>query len=104
LPVEYDKYEPLGGQFLGILLQNGEGGPAGLVDLDNWSKTYQTDYSMVIDPAEKVTPWYTTYFPNNMIIRTRDMHIILAESGAPNEEFWATFDAILDDSYKEPGE
>ena len=100
LPAEYAKYKPQGGHFLAILIDGSTPGTAAtLGDLYNWSNKYQTNYSIVVDPENKVMQWYPAAFPGNLILRTSDMKIIRVEAGVPDASFWYTFEQVLDGSY-----
>lgn len=100
LPGKYEELAPLGGQFMTVLIDGGKPGVvANLKDLDSWANQYQCEYSVVIDPAEKVMPFFEPAFPGNLLIRTKDMRIIDRATGVPPASFWTTFKAVLDGTY-----
>jgi hypothetical protein len=103
LPGKYATLKPLGGHFITVLIDGAEPGEAAnLKDLDSWANQYKIEYSVVIDPAEKVMPLYEPAFPGNLLVRTKDMRIIARETGVPPEGFWTTFAAVLDGTYEDP--
>ncbi|WP_437632106.1 TlpA family protein disulfide reductase [Sorangium sp. So ce854] len=99
LPRLYDKYQPLGGEFL-MQLADGRnpGEPAVPLDLRRWTTQYEVKYPSAIDPSYKLGALFQAdAFPANMIVRTEDMTIIEVVSGVPAEDsnFWRTFERVM---------
>ncbi|WP_437936114.1 TlpA family protein disulfide reductase [Sorangium sp. So ce341] len=99
LPRLYEKYQPLGGEFL-VQLADGRnpGEPAVPRDLYRWTTTYDVQYPSAIDPSYKLGALFQAdAFPANMLVRTKDMTIIEVVSGVPeeNSSFWRTFEKIM---------
>ncbi|KYF73492.1 thioredoxin family protein [Sorangium cellulosum] len=99
LPGLYEKYQPLGGEFL-MQLADGRnpGEPAVALDLRRWTTQYDVKYPSAIDPSYKLGALFQAdAFPANMLVRTQDMTIIEVVSGVPAEDsnFWRTFEQIM---------
>lgn len=99
LPEEYPKYKALGGEFF-VQLADGAtpGKAANAKALEAWTKKYEVDYPMAIDPAYQLGALFEAdSFPANMIIDTRTMRIVDVVAGSPEVggPFWKTFDEVL---------
>lgn len=63
--------------------------PATLDDLIYWTKTYKIDWYSVIDPNNKLSPFFdTTATPMNMVVDTKTMTIKTLITGAPDGAAW----------------
>jgi hypothetical protein len=103
LPGEYAEWKPQGGHFLAILIDGQDPGtPATVDELSTWASTYNTSYTMAMDPSNHVMAFYEPAFPGNIIIRTSDMKIIRQVAGVPQASFWNTFAQVVAGTYEEP--
>lgn len=99
LPRLYEKYRPLGGEFL-VQLADGRnpGEPAVARDLYRWTTQYDVQYPSAIDPSYKLGALFQAdAFPANMLVKTKDMTIVEVVAGVPeeNSSFWRTFERIM---------
>jgi hypothetical protein len=129
MPGEYQKYQPLGGHFISVLVEGYQGGElATYTDLYNWAEDYMTGwgapngsvYTLALDPTRATQQVQEAPWPGNIIIRTSDMKIMYSHAGAivPDDvalqvygqklagvaEFWAVFDGVINGSIVEPVE
>jgi len=99
LPGLYQKYKPLGGEFLSNLADGGTPGIAATSkNLHAWSSKYDVDYPIVIDPTYKLSALFDQdAFPTNMIIDTKTMSVVMVIAGAPapGGSFWKAYEKIL---------
>lgn len=98
LPELRATYAPAGEFILAL----GEGAVLGSAvtegDLKSWTERFAVNYPSVLDPTHQLNEVVgPDLYPGNFIVRTRDMKIILAISGVPDEEYWKTFEAVLED-------
>jgi hypothetical protein len=104
LPEQYANYKPQGGHFVAIMIDGIDPGtPATLADLSNWATRFNTNYTLVVDPASRVIPLYEAVFPGNLIVRTSDMKIVHRVAGVPRPHFWTVFDETIAGTYSAPG-
>lgn len=97
LPGKYADIKPRGGEFLLNLAQDLDYQPAGMSDLRIWTKQFSVDYPSVVDPeAEFSSLFDASSYPAALLIRTRDMVIVEAVTGSPDESFWARTEELLD--------
>lgn len=97
LPVEYEKYAPLGVEFF-LQLADGPsvGKPAETKHLVSWVTKYDTAWPAVIDPSYKLSSLFEAdAFPANMIIDTKTMKLVEIIAGVP-EQGGPFFDALDD--------
>jgi hypothetical protein len=129
LPGEYQKYQPMGGQFISVIVESYQGGElATYTDLFNWADDYMTGwqasngsvYMLALDPTRATQQVQEAPWPGNLIIRTSDMKIMYSHAGAivPDEvamqvygttlqgvkQFWDTFEGVLTNTVLEPVE
>jgi len=124
LPEEYPIFQPMGGQFLSVIIEGGSGGKlATYDDLTNWADDYMTGWSaadgsvymLALDPERNTQIVQESPWPSNMIIRTSDMMIMYIHAGAivrnldgqtieGAAEFWEFFEGVLDGTITEPQE
>lgn len=97
LPTKYAEYKPQGGEFLSQLADGPNSSFAATVkDLERWTTRYEVDYPSTIDPTYKLGKLFEQdAFPANMIVRTKDMRIIMVVPGTPDSVFWSTFEDVL---------
>jgi hypothetical protein len=95
----YEKYKPLGGEFLLQLADGPTPGKAATTkSLFNWTTKYKVNYPATIDPTYKLSALFDQdAFPANMIINTRTMEIVEVIAGAPEpgSSFWKTYEKVL---------
>ena len=100
LPKQYPEYKARRGEFLVQLADGATPGKAATVQsLTAWTKKYEVDYPMAIDPAYALGALFEAdAFPANMLIDTRTMKIVESVAGAPQVDgpFWKAFDKLLD--------
>ena len=99
LPGKYLQYKPQGGEFL-LMLADGKdpGEPATGESLRKWTTKYEVDFPAAFDPSYKLGNLFVAdVFPQNMIINTRTMEIVEVIGGAPDGEFWKTYQDVLDE-------
>ena len=99
LPGLYDKYKPMGGEFI-LQLADGPtpGKAATSKSLFNWTTKYDVNYPATIDPTYKLSALFDQdAFPTNMIIDTRTMKIVEVIAGAPEagSSFWKTYEKVI---------
>lgn len=86
LPGKYQKYQPLGGQFIVGLVDGPKPGVAATVsDITKWTQKYDVGYPLVTDPQGLLPSMFPPSLPSNAVIRTKDMRILLVAAGAPEE-------------------
>lgn len=99
LPKAYDKYKPIGGEILSVLIDGTTPGIAATPkSLFNWSQKYDTVYALVLDPASQIMELSSSEaFPTNFIIDTRTMTIIDVIAGAPQigDSFFAKYEKVI---------
>jgi len=100
LPVLHAKYAPCGGEILFQLVESASPGVAATeANLKSWTKVYKVDYPATIDPARQLSALYPTgSFPDAAAIDTRTMKITDSIQGVPTDAFWASYEALLDQS------
>ena len=81
-----------------VLLQAGDGSAAVFKTITDWATSYNVDYPLAVDPAERISPYATSSLPTNIIVRTSDMKIIKVTAGRPQAEHWAVFEQVLNGS------
>ncbi len=99
LPGLYDKYKPLGGEFL-LQLADGPtpGNAATTKSLYNWTSKYDVNYPATIDPTYKLSALFDQdAYPANMIINLKTMEIVEVIAGAPEagSSFWKKYEQVL---------
>jgi len=80
---KYAEYSGKGVQFMWSLFEDANHDPSKPQDAVNWTRRYQVDYAMVLDPTLK----FGAFFPNdatplNVVIDTRTMRILEVATGA----------------------
>lgn len=99
LPGLYEKYKPLGGEFILNLADGATPGKAATQkNLYNWTTKYDVNYPSVIDPTYKLSALFDQdAFPTNMIVDTKTMTIVTVIAGAPEPggSFWKTYEKVL---------
>ena len=99
LPGLYEKYKPMGGEFMVQLADsNTPGEPATINNLNKWTAKYEVNYLAVLDPAYKLDALFDqSAYPQNFIIDTRTMRIVKVLAGAaePDSSFWTTYEKVL---------
>ncbi len=84
-------YGPKGVVFLETLFEDLDQYPATPDDLAAWTKTYKIDWIAVVDPNNKLSPFFdTTATPMNMIIDAKTMTIASIVTGLPDATWWST--------------
>jgi thiol-disulfide isomerase/thioredoxin len=91
----YDRYKSSLG-FLEAVVQDQLGNPAPSTIADNWATAYKIPFDIAGDPDKVLAPYYdVNSMPVQMVIRTRDMTIVLLHTGAVTEpEFQPILDAV----------
>lgn len=75
--------------FIGTLFEDVASNPAKSSDLVAWATTYQIDWPLVLDPSNKLSPFFDrSSSPMNMIINARTMEIRDVITGMPEESWW----------------
>jgi len=109
---KYYEYFPQGGQIMVALLQDTEGYPSKLTDLDLWVQSYQIPYLSVIGGSSPIMIFLDGAWPTNFLIDLRTMQIVKRITGGPAEpdipdcnpppweyvencNFWPTFEQII---------
>ena len=99
LPGLYEKYKPLGGEFILNLADGATPGKAATQkNLYNWTTKYDVNYPSVIDPTYKLSALFDQdAFPTNMIVDTKTMTIVTVIAGAPEpgSSFWKTYEKVI---------
>jgi hypothetical protein len=98
LPGRYATYAPCEGQFL---FQLAEGLAPGSIpveqDLINWTTQYKVNYPATFDAGRQLSSLYSgSGFPDGIIIDTRTMQIVAVVTGPPDDNFWKTYESLLD--------
>jgi hypothetical protein len=95
---KYAEYAEKGVQFLGLILEDINAGPAQPKDIASWGKTFDIEYPLALDPAKKSGVWFTgDAIPLNMIVRARDMQITWKILGSDPEGMLDEADSQLAD-------
>ena len=97
LPARHLEYKPLGGEFL-VQLDDGahQGHSAVQQDLLTWTTQFHVNYPATIDPSRQLDALFVAnVYPANIIINTRNMKIVEAVPGVPEDAYWTTFEATL---------
>lgn len=95
VPGKYEKYHPMGGEFLLQLVEGPNYDPAVPKNLDSWTNKFDVNYPAAIDPSYKMGAFVPGAFPANMIINTRTMEIVQVVTAAPSATFWTKFESLL---------
>ncbi len=82
-------YGPKGVAFLETLFEDANQYPAQPTDLAYWTKKYSIIWPTVLDPNNKLSPFFdTTATPMNMIVDTKTMTVKALITGAPQNQAW----------------
>lgn len=74
-------------------------------DINEWATNYNLNYPGAIDPSKSMDAITGVgVYPANVLIRTRDMKIVLQNGGAPDEAFWQTFQDVIEGKPVLPGD
>lgn len=85
-----DEWGPKGVVFIEALFEDVSSQPAKPSDLVAWGSTYQIDWVLVLDPANKLSAYFDpSSAPMNMIINARTMEIRDIVTGLPDESWWS---------------
>lgn len=89
-------YKAEGVQFFGVLFEDLQQNPAQPVDLQLWTKDYQVQFPMVLDPAF----WFGHFFtadatPMNLVINAKTMKITGQVLGGDTTTLYNTIDTQL---------
>ena len=69
-------------EFITAIFENVDNQPAGFVDIEAWSKAYQLEYPVVLDPKLTLGAFFDkSASPFNMIIDTKTMTIVFSGEG-----------------------
>lgn len=105
---KYYTYNPQGGQIMVALLQDTDGYPSKLTDLDMWVQTYAIPYLSVIGGSSPMMIYLDGAWPTNILIDLRTMQIVERITGGPVEPdypgctplepnctFWTKYEQII---------
>jgi thiol-disulfide isomerase/thioredoxin len=97
LPTDYtNKYKAEGVVFVGTLFEDANSNPAQPTDLVNWSKAYEVDFPMLLDPSFKLGQFFTAdATPMNLVIDARTMKIVAKVLGGDLPTIWSDIDNAL---------
>lgn len=97
LPSDYtNKYKAEGVVFIGTLFQDANSNAAQPTDLVNWSKAYEVDFPMLLDPTFKLGAFFTAdATPMNLVIDARTMKIVGKVLGGNLPQIWQDIDNQL---------
>lgn len=85
------EWEPKGVVFIEALFEDTGGNPAKPTDLVAWGKSYKIDWILVLDPTNKLSPFFDpSASPMNMVIDARTMVIRDIVTGLPEDSWWNT--------------
>jgi hypothetical protein len=93
---DYATYRPKGVEFLSVLFEDANHEPARDTDLHLWGQSYAVRFPMLLDPGFV----FAQYFPNpgtplNILVDTRTMRIVSAETGYLHDLLYEKLDAAL---------
>lgn len=89
LRAQRDKWQSKGVVFIGSLFEGTTADPAKASDLVAWSRTYQIDWVLVLDPNNQLGLFFDrAASPMNMVIDTRTMKIRDIVTGLPEDAWW----------------
>jgi len=90
------EYGPRGLRILSTLFQDARRNPATLSDLGTWTKTFSSDYAMVLDPDYQLGGFASAETaPLNLVIDARTMKIEKKLLGDQATVLWPFIDASL---------
>jgi hypothetical protein len=96
LPEKNREYGPRGLRILSTLFQDARRNPATLGDLSAWTKTFSSDYAMVLDPDYQLGGFASAETaPLNLVIDARTMKIEKKLLGDQATVLWPFIDASL---------
>lgn len=96
LPEKNREYGPRGLRILSTLFQDARRNPATLGDLEAWTKTFSSDYAMVLDPDYQLGGFASAETaPLNLVIDARTMKIEKKLLGDQATVLWPFIDASL---------
>ncbi len=82
--------------FLEAIIQDKQGRPAQIADIDTWGMTYKIPFDLAADGNVVLGPYYDVMaFPMQMVIKASDMSITWQANGAPWESVQAAIDDVL---------
>lgn len=86
------KYDGQGVIFLETIFEDANQYPSTPTDLAWWTKTFKIDWVAVLDPNNKLSPFFdTTATPMNMIVDTKTMTVKTLITGAPDASWWGKY-------------
>ena len=88
---QHNLWNPKGVVFIEALFEDAGSGPATVNDLVAWGKTYQVEWSLVLDPTNKLGRFFDrSASPMNMIINAKTMEIRDIITGMPDASWWSS--------------
>jgi hypothetical protein len=82
--------------FVEPVVQNATGGPADQTVIDNWARTFSTNFDIGFDPTNTLAGYYDPQsFPMQIVVRTRDMNILYTSPGMDNGQLKTVIDQAL---------
>jgi hypothetical protein len=98
LNAHFEALAPKGLAILSLLFEDGSRNPAEANDLVNWTKKFQTNFPMALDPEYQMTTYQPdkSRAPFNMVIDARTMKIMATFIGDQPTEIWPLIEKELD--------
>jgi hypothetical protein len=89
LRAKRDTWGPRGVVFIEALFEDGGSAPAQPSDLVAWGNTYSIDWTLVLDPTNKLGKFFDrAASPMNMIINAQTMEVRDIVTGMPDDSWW----------------
>jgi hypothetical protein len=103
LPGRYADDKARGGEYMVNLAEGNEGEPTTYQELEAWAVRYDLEFPLVLDPDYRLATFVDSMaWPTNLIVDTRTMKLVEAVSGEPDDDFWATFESVMDGTHEQP--